>query len=244
MFPSTHWSLLARATLDGESQGRAALDELCRRYWSPLRQFIRLRGCAEAEAEDLTQEFLLHVLEHATLHKADRVRGKFRTFLLGALVRFLGDERDRRQALKRGGGATHISLATAEEASTSQPAADAGIFDREWAVTILENALRQVRQEFASGGDVNRFEVLQHFLPGTLQVPSYEDAAAQLAMSLPAFKSEVHRLRQRFRTIVRQEVASTVSAPHELDEEVDYLGNVLMDKGSDLSGPKLSPPIP
>ena len=232
---------MARATLDGETEGRAALDELCRRYWSPLRQFIRLRGYNEAEAEDLTQEFLLHLLEHATLHKADRMRGKFRTFLLGALVRFLGDERDRRQALKRGGGATHISLATAEEGSTSQPAADAAIFDREWALTILENALRQVRQEFV--GDVNRFEVLQRFLPGTLQTPSYEDAAAQLAISLPALKSEVHRLRQRFRILVRQEVAGTVSAPHEIDEEVDYLGNVLMDKGSDLSGPKLSPPI-
>src|ERR1043166_2289748 len=241
MFPSTHWSLLARATLDGETEGRAALDELCRRYWSPLRQLIRLRGCEEAEAEDLTQEFLLHLLEHATLHKADRMRGKFRTFLLGALVRFLGDERDRRQALKRGGGATHISLATAEEGSTSQPAADAAIFDREWALTILENALRQVRQEFV--GDVNRFEVLQRFLPGTLQTPSYEDAAAQLAISLPALKSEVHRLRQRFRILVRQEVAGTVPAPNESDEEVDYLGNVLMDKGSDLSGPKLSPPI-
>ena len=243
MFPSTHWSLLARATLDGETQGRAALDELCRRYWSPLRQFIRLRGYDEAEAKDLTQEFLLHLLEHSTLNKADRMRGKFRTFLLGALVRFLGDERDRRQALKRGGGATHISLDAAETEIAAQASADASLFDREWALTILENALRQVQEEFGSGDAMHRFEVLQRFLPGTLNVPSYDDAAAQLGMSLPALKSEIHRLRQRFRTIVRQEVASTVSAPHEIDEEVDYLGNVLMDKGSDLSGPKLSPPV-
>ena len=101
-FPTTQWTLLARASLNGETQSRQALEELCRRYWGPLQQFIRSRGYTETEAEDLTQEFLLHLLEHSTLQRAERMRGKFRSFLLGALMRFLADEYDRRRAQKRG----------------------------------------------------------------------------------------------------------------------------------------------
>src|SRR5438105_15563443 len=133
IFPTTHWSLLARATLDGKTEARAALIELCRRYWLPLNQFIRMRGHGPAEAEDLTQAFLLHLLEHSTLQKPDRLRGRFRSFLLGALVRFLGDERDRRQAQKRGGDVVHTSLD--EAAENQQPAISAREelgFDRAW----------------------------------------------------------------------------------------------------------------
>src|SRR5215212_4913074 len=107
-FPTTHWSLLAKASLSGQMPAREALEELCRRYWSPLRQFIRWRGYTESEADDLTQEFVLHLLKHSTLNKADRLRGRFRSFLLGALTRFLADERDRRQAQKRGRGLAHL----------------------------------------------------------------------------------------------------------------------------------------
>ena len=242
-FPTTQWSLLAKATLEGESQARAALEELCRRYWTPLREFIRLRGHTEAEAEDLTQDFLLHLLEHETLKKADRLQGRFRSFLLGALVRFLADERDRRHARKRGGGVTHLSV---EQAPTELAAPAGGEmigFDREWALVILENALRSVQKEFTADGGEQRFAVLRQFLPGAIQSPPYETAAAQLGLSLPAFKSELHRLRRRFKTLVVQEVAGTVSAPHEIEAEIAHLQAVLMDKGTDLGQErKLSPP--
>ena len=109
-FPSTHWSVLARASASGETAGHEALEALCRRYWTPLNQFIRSRGYSEAEAEDLTQEFLLHLLEHSTLRKPDPLRGKFRSFLLGALMKFLSHERERQLAQKRGGQQPHISL--------------------------------------------------------------------------------------------------------------------------------------
>jgi RNA polymerase sigma-70 factor (ECF subfamily) len=233
-FPTTHWTLLAQASMNGETTARQALEDLCRRYWSPLNHFIRARGFGETEAKDLTQEFILHLIEHSTWQRADRLRGRFRSFLCGALVRFLTDERDRRQAQKRGGGAAHINLnsESADVAATSE-FADVR-FDREWALTILENSLRVVRDEFESNGAAKQFALLRQFLPGSVNTPSYESAAAQLNLSLPALKSELHRLRQRFKAAVRQEVANTVSAPHEIDQEMNHLQQVLMDKGSDF----------
>ena len=239
-FPTTHWSLLAQASLHGETGARQALEELCRRYWLPLHSFIRSRGYTEAEAQDLTQEFFLHLLEHSTLKKANRLQGKFRSFLLGALVRFLGDQRDRNNAQKRGRGAVHLSVEEADTKLAGAPDPGSNFFDREWALVILENALRQVQTEFA-GREEPKFAVLRSFLPGSVETPSYEAAAGELGVSVPALKSEVHRLRQRFRGLVRQEVASTVSAPHEIDEEMAHLQEVLMDRGSDFA-PRLKPP--
>jgi RNA polymerase sigma factor (sigma-70 family) len=240
-FPTTQWTLLAQATLSGETAGRAAMEDLCRRYWSPLYQFIRARGHNEAEAKDLTQEFLLHLVEHSTLQKADRSRGKFRSFLCGALVRFLADAYDKRQAQKRGGGAPHVELDGAAEELGAISTPDELAFDREWALVILENALRTVEQQFQ--GAEKQFAVLRQFLPGSIAVPSYDDAATQLGLNLPALKSELHRLRQRFKAAVREEVAATVSAPHEIDQEMDHLQNVLMNRGIDWgTGQKPSPP--
>lgn len=229
-FPTTQWSLLAQASLSGETSARQALEELCRRYWAPLHQFIRARGYTDAEAQDLTQEFILHLLEHSTLQKADRLRGRFRSFLLGALIRFLTDEYHRRRAQKRGSGALHLNLDEAD----NQPAAfghDGSLFDREWALAILENSLRTVQNEFEPRLGAARFALLRTFLPGSVNAPTYEDAATKLNLSVPALKSELHRLRQRFKSLVRQEVANTVSAPHEIDEEMTHLQNVLMDRG-------------
>jgi len=240
-FPTTQWTLLAQATLSGESAGRQALEDLCHRYWSPLYHFIRARGYNEAEAKDLTQEFLLHLVEHSTLQKADRSRGKFRSFLCGALVRFLADAYDKRQAQKRGGGTAHVELdSTAEElGAISTP--DELVFDREWALVILENAMQTVERQFK--GAESQFAVLRQFLPGSIAVPSYEQAATQLGLNLPALKSELHRLRQRFKAAVREEVAATISAPHEIDQEMIHLQKVLMNKGIDWNiSPKPSPP--
>jgi RNA polymerase sigma-70 factor (ECF subfamily) len=231
-FPTTQWSLIARASLNGESSGREALDELCRRYWFPLRQFIRWKGYADVEADDLAQDFILHLLKHSTLEKADRLRGKFRSFLLGVLVRFLSDQRDRSQAQKRGHGAVHVNLDD-EEVAAAAP--DEVFFDRQWALTILENALKTVQEQFSSEKGVARFEVLRRFLPGSLEAPSYGEAAAQLGLGLPALKTELHRLRQQFKEQVRQEIASTVSAPHEIEQEMAYLRAVLMEKSTELA---------
>lgn len=231
-FPTTQWTLLAHAALEDESSARQALGELCHRYWKPLHQFIRARGHGEEDAQDLTQAFIVHLLEHSTLKRADRTQGRFRSFLLGALKRFLADERDRRHAQKRGEGAVHVATDEAQiEAADSQTEIS---FDREWALIILENALTLLQTEW-EGGNPGGFNVLRQFLPGSIVCPTYEQAAQQVGKTLPAFKSELHRMRQRFRALVRQEIAATVSAPHEIEEEMQHLQRILMDRGSDLS---------
>ena len=237
-FPTTHWSVLAKATLHGEADARAALELLCQRYWGPVRSFVLFHGYTNAEAQDLTQEFLLHVIQKSIFTRADRLQGRFRSFLLGALNRFLCDAADRKRALKRGGNLLHLSLDTEGPVNELEdPAASpAGVsaFDREWALTILETALDQLRAEWATSRNGAEFEVWKNFLPGATESCSYEAAAARLGLSLPAFKSEIHRLRRRLRALVRAEVVRTVSAPHELESEMTHLREVLMDRGSEL----------
>jgi DNA-directed RNA polymerase specialized sigma24 family protein len=235
-FPTTQWSLLAKATLDGQTEGRAALGELCRRYWRPLNQFIRSRGYSEAESEDLTQEFLLHLLEHSTLLKPDPLRGKFRSFLLGSLVKFLSHERERRFAQKRGGQQPHVSVEMLEgELSSPQLAGDeVAEFDRIWALTILRTALANLEGTYLEAGKGELFAILRTFLPGSNAPPSYEAAAGRAGSSVVAFTSEIHRLRQKFRELIYAEVTGTVSAPHEVEEEIAYLHRVLRDRGTDL----------
>jgi len=243
-FPSTNWSLLARTTLEGQAEARAALEELCRRYWSPLRHFIQRRGFSETEAQDVTQDFLLHLLKGNSLQRADRERGRFRSFLLGALMHFLADEYDRRQAQKRGAGVLPVPLEDGTDKLADPGPADASSFDREWALAILENALLRLEGEFAESGKTATFAGLRSFLPGALETPGYDVAAAQLGLSLPAFKSEVHRARQRFKLLVREEVTATVSLPHEIESEITHLQQVLMDPGTDLRVRlKPSPPV-
>jgi len=238
MFPSTHWSLLAKASLGGNTESRKALEELCRRYWGPLNQFIRSQGFSEEAADDSTQEFLLHILEHSTLRKPDPLRGKFRSFLLGALVKFLSHERDRRLALKRGGTHPHVSMeALAEKEALSGPSPDddaVAAFDRNWALTVLRAALESVERDYVVTGKSALFDVLSAFLPGGKVPPPYEQAAARAGLTVAALNSEVHRLRRKFRECVYAEVTATVSAPHEIDEEIAHLYRVLMDRGTDF----------
>lgn len=233
-FPTTHWSALAKATLSGDARSREALEELCRRYWQPLNQFVRARGIPETEAKDVTQSFMMHLMQHSVFNRADREQGRFRSFLLGALSRFLADEYDRRNALKRGKGIEHVSIegATRPIEIASHAGVDGSvIFDREWALIIMETSLRRLRSEFKESRRESKFEVLKSFLPGGPGAGPYEAAAGKLGVSIPAFKSELHRLRARFRELVRLEVAQTVSAPHEIEEEMNHLQSVLMDKG-------------
>ena len=228
-FPSTQWSLLAQATLHGEESAAKALASFCERYRPPVVQFIRGHGFDHGEAEDIAHDFFLHLMEKSTLRRADAARGRFRSFLLGALVRFLGDERDRRSAHKRGGGVSNLALddegAVAELAST--PPTDDMVFDREWALGLLTLALRRIEEDYASEGRAEVWAILRLFVPGGVQPPSYDEGASRLGVGVGAFKSEVHRLRKRFRARLREEIAGTVSAPPEIDEEIAYLGRVL-----------------
>jgi RNA polymerase sigma-70 factor (ECF subfamily) len=240
-FPTTHWSALARASLTGETEARSALSELCQTYWPPLNQFIRLRGYGEAEAADLTQEFLIHLLEHSALRKPDPLRGRFRSFLLGALTNFLSHERERRQAQKRGGDHVHVAVDAAidgEGANALATASDMAEFDRAWAVTVVRTALQQVQKVYCEAGKGDLFGVMRPYLPGGNPPPPYEEASTKAGMSLAAFNSEVHRMRRQFRDCLCAEVARTVSAPHEIDEEIAYLYRVLMDRGTDLRPPE------
>jgi len=237
-FPSTHWTLLKQAALNGQAEGDQALEELCRCYWVPLQRFVRSRGYSEAEAEDLTQEFLLHLIDRSALLRPDRSRGKFRSFLVGALIEFLSHERERRLAQKRGGQQFHLStevigeseLANDPQAAEKQIAA----FDRDWARTIIRTALKRLERAYDEAGKAGLFPVLREFLPGANVPPPYPQAAARAGMSLAAFNSEIHRLRQHFRDCICAEVNSTVSAPHEVDEEIGHLYRVLLDRGTDL----------
>lgn len=231
-FPSTHWSLLAKASVNGDSESSRALEELCQRYWEPVRLFIRSRGISESEAEDLAQDFIVHLIEKSTFRRADRMKGRFRSFLLGALVRFLGDKADARAALKRGGKVQHVSLDESVDVGTEISPEAAIIFDREWAVTVLETALKRVKREYSKTAEGKTFDVLKRFLPGAAEPLSYDEAAAKAGLSVGALKSEIHRLRRRFRGFVHEEVAQTVSAPHEIEAEMAHLQRVLMDRSN------------
>ncbi len=239
LFPTTCWTDLAHASLNGDTVARSALEGLCQRYWTPVYGFVRARRYSEAEAEDLTQGFFVRILESASWKRACPTRGRFRTFLLGAVVHFLMDEKERRNAAKRGGGEQPLSL---DELPTnlvpSSPETDPARvreFDRAWAVALMDGAMRNLEAEFREAGAEARFTALLPFLPVGLEQPAYETAAASAGLTLSALKTEVLRLRRRFRLCLRAEVARTVDAPHEIDAELAYLQEVLLDPGHDFA---------
>lgn len=228
-FPTTHWSQLAAATLHGEEGAAGALAEFYRRYREPVMAFLRRRGVDAARVEDVAQDFFLHLIEKSTLARADAARGRFRTFLLGALVRFLRDARERELAARRGGGVPHASL-DAGPGAPGEPVvepASAMEFDREWALHVLAFALERLEGEYRENRREAEFRVLRAYLPGGVAPPAYDEGAARLGVSLGAFKTEVHRLRQRLRGCLREELARTVASPAEIDTELAYLGRVL-----------------
>ena len=214
-----------------EPRAREALAELCRIYWPPVYGYLRRRGYARDDAQDLTQSFFQHIIENETLRRASREKGRFRSFLLGALKLCLADEQARRHALKRGGGIQFIStdaLAAEElhhERMTSE-LTPAESLDARWAGVLLERALENVRTEFCLEGKVETFETLAPFLTGDKPDISYQDVAQRMGLSLGAVKTHIHRLRQQFARAVRHEVMQTVSAPHDVDDELRQLRGV------------------
>ena len=242
-FPTTRWDELAQASLHGDAAARGALDEFCRRYWTPVNEFIRWKGYAEAEAADLTQDFFLNFLETRSWRRADALRGRFRTFLLGALAHRLAKARAHDRRLKRGGGVSAISLddtaaggegAGAGAALPSVPPTDAAHFDRAWAIRVLNAALAATRADYAAKGKQHAFETLKCFLTARRAPPSYETAAGELGLGLGAVKTEIHRLRQALRAALHLEIGGTVSAPHEIAEELRHLRDVLANHAHDF----------
>jgi len=228
-FPATEWSLLARATLNGESAAAESLAEFCRRYREPVVRFICRRGAPISEAEDLAHDFMLHVMEKSVLRRADPARGRFRSFLIGALVRFLRDAHQSRTAQKNGGDRPPLSLDELETKGLelSLPGEDAAAFDREWALALLYLTLEGIRVDYAQAGQSAEYAVVSAYLPGSVASPPYEESAARLGQTLGAFKTGVHRLRQRFRERLQREVAATISSPEDFESEFSYLGQVL-----------------
>jgi RNA polymerase sigma-70 factor (ECF subfamily) len=205
-----------------------ALETLCRAYWYPLYAYIRRKGHDAQEAQDLTQEFLIRLLEKDYLAHADRHKGKFRSFLLAALNHFLVNEWRDARAVKRGGSQPFISLDdnTAEGRYTLEPVSDLTperIYERRWALTLLDQALTRLREESVAAGKARQFDQLRGFLTSEAREGDYDDAATQLTMKAGAVAVAVHRLRQRYGELVREEIAHSVGSRDEVEDEIRWL---------------------
>jgi RNA polymerase sigma-70 factor (ECF subfamily) len=223
--------VVAAAKQDDTAPAMNALAELCRSYWPPLYAYVRRQGCDPHQAQDLTQEFFSRLLGKNYLADADRGKGKFRSFLLASLKHFLANERDRARALKRGGGQPVIALDAMTEEARARIEPQDGLspdkaFERQWALTVLDQALSRLRAEFEEDGREELFEELKQFLAGTGRPDDGESHAAigaKLGMSEGAVKVAVHRLRRRYRDVLRGEIAQTVATPEEIDGEIRSL---------------------
>jgi RNA polymerase sigma-70 factor (ECF subfamily) len=231
-FVTTHWSVVLDAKGNDSARAGEALEKLCQIYWRPVYAFIRRNGYSPADAQDLTQEFFLRLYSKDYLRHLRDQRGKFRSFLLTFVKHFLSDERDRASAQKRGGGQPVLSLDdtsgaemyVAESASSESPDR---LFERSWAQTVLNQALRRLGEEFYASGKGPLFETLKDVQPGEHGALSYVHLGGELGMTEVAIKSAVHRLRRRHREILREEIAHTVTRPEEVDDEIRYLITLL-----------------
>ncbi len=227
-FATTHWSLVVAAQDRAGPQARQALAALCSTYWYPLYAYIRRHGHSVEQAQDLTQEFFARLLEKDFLAVVDREKGKFRSFLLAACKHFLANEGDRARAQKRGGGRSFVSIDRdlAESLYGREPAhhlTPEKLFERRWALTLLEQVLTRLRQEFVAKGKRQLFDRLRGFLQGDRAKSSYGRVATELGMTDGAVKMAVHRLRQRYRELLREEITRTVDDPDRIDDEIRQL---------------------
>ncbi|MCI0539235.1 MAG: ECF-type sigma factor [Verrucomicrobiales bacterium] len=231
-FRTTHWSVVLLAGQADLAQSAQALEILCRTYWYPVYSFIRHKGYDVHETHDLTQAFFARLIEKNYVEAADSEKGKFRTFLLTAVTRFLANEQDRAHALKRGGGDTALSLdeEDAEGRFLHEPIhgqAPDKLYDQAWARQVLSVVLDRLRAEFDRAGRTNRFEELKTFLVDDKGALSYAEAAARLGLTPSAVKTGIHRLRQRYAQLIREEIAQTVDDPAQVETEIQYLIDAL-----------------
>ena len=232
VFVTTQWSVVLAAGRSDTTKAQAALEKLCRTYWYPLYAYVRRRGQSAVDAEDLTQAFFARLLARNWVGDADRERGRFRTFLLTAMSRFLADEWDKARAQKRGGGVAHVpvQLDTAETRYGHEPADDCTpeqIYERHWALTLLDTVLQRLRAEYEHEGKGELFAGLNSSLVGSREAQPYAELAGRLDMNEGAVKVAVHRLRKRYRKLLREEIAETMAAPEDVDDELRHLFAVL-----------------
>lgn len=232
VFATTHWSVVLAARDGKEPAVDAALAQLCRTYWPPLYAFLRRTGCAPHDAEDLVQGFFERLVAERFLESVAREKGRFRSFLLAALRHHVANVRRGERTQRRGGGAVALALddpVVSErcEAALAVASDPESTFDRVWAETVLAAAAAALRREQEAGGRGERFDVMRRWLAAEARPGEYETAAPGLGMSEGALAVAVHRMRQRFRELVRAEVAHTVAGPGEVDDELRHLLRIL-----------------
>lgn len=231
-FVSTRWTVVLSAGDPASPHAASALESLCRAYWYPLYAYVRRRGHATPDAQDLTQEFFAQLLHHNWIAHADRHKGRFRSFLLMAMNRFLANEWDKVKTLKRGGDVWLVPLEMdAAESRYTQVPADAStpeqLFEKQWALALLESVLNQLRDDYVSDGKAVLFDSLKPCLVGSRELQPYAELAAGLGMTPGAVKTAVSRLRDRYRARLKAEIAHTVASPAEVDEELRHLFRAL-----------------
>jgi RNA polymerase sigma-70 factor (ECF subfamily) len=232
LFMTTHWSVVLTAADPRKPEAMAALERLCRTYWYPLYAYVRRRGYLPEDAQDLTQGFFCRLLDHPWLPRADRNKGRFRSFLLGAMNHYLANEWDRAKAIKRGGRARFQSLEDGscerlflEESQLAQSPGE--LYERRWATTLLQTVLTRLRQEAIAAGQLEQFEKLEVVLTGENRDSTYAELAAELSTTEGALKMAALRLRRRYAELLREEIAATVSNPEEIEAELRHLLVVL-----------------
>ena len=231
-FTQTHWSVVLAAGDNSSPEGFAALDKLCHAYWFPLYAYVRRCGETPEDAKDLTQEFFGRLLEKNWLRAVNPQRGRFRWFLLASLKHFLSNEWDRARTQKRGGGRRPIYLdeLSPEERYSLEPtdslSADK-VYDRTWALTLLEKTRARLGDEFTAAGRVERFAMLERFLPGEQSSSTYAEIATRLSVAEGTVKSDVSRLRRRYGELLREELVQTLGSVTDLDDELRHLFEAL-----------------
>jgi RNA polymerase sigma factor (sigma-70 family) len=224
-FATTHWSMVVSAGGSRSPEASRSLAILCENYWFPLYAFVRRAGHSAEDAQDLTQEFFVRLLDKHFLAAADSKKGRFRTFLITAVKRFLANEYDRVHAKKRGGGQRIVPLEGLEDRYRQEPAdtlTPERIFEQQWALTLLDQVLARLQAEMTADGKAALFEALKGHLTGG-QTIGYATTAAGLGMTEGAVRVAAHRLRRRYRELLREEIAQTVTSPDEIEEEIRYL---------------------
>ena len=236
MFLTTHWSVVLSAGGSDSTQARDALAKLCQVYWRPLYAYVRRRGYSSHDAEDLTQGFFARILERHDVAGVDPTKGRFRSYLLAAMNHYMSDEWDKARAQKRGGGKVILMDTTEAESAYLQHHVDtdtpARLFDRHWAITVLDEVHERLRQDYALEGKADLFETLRFALMGERSQVPYTELARRLGLSEGAVKAAVLRLRKRYRRLLRIFIAETVATPDDVEDELRHLLRTLADPAS------------